>query len=616
MRRSSRVFLRGSLREFLLGGALALGLASAQSASNPPSTSGIVNAANNGSRIGIRSWITVYGSNLSNCTTSDSSLPTAISCTDANGNTNAVIVTLDGTPLQLNYVSPGQINALTPNIPGTGKLVVSNGGVASAAQPLVVNQTGLGLFNADHVAAAINNPAGTIHGPGAPIAPGDPVSIYATGCGPTTSTQQYPTGSGTITLENTQIPAVRLNGVVSGAVLYAGMAPGLPGVCQFNIGIPNALPAGAYTITLSLNDGTDVVGDSADIFIALDGSSTAAGVVRSPGVMSDGIKRPLESIVGTATSDLGTNQFSVTPNGHYLAFASGSTTLDFAGNDSWEHYHEEAQDATTVKGNTVFAPIAAFPHVVYTDVKGNYNRDTRTWDTTSYDSTSAGGWLGTPGGGPVTLFDMVHSLATNGLNPACMETVIMWPRANTPIKVFIDPTNQPYYDAVTNNLITGSPPPDAISGLSATLQVLAASPGLGGPAFQSIDHDPLAVGENGIEIQFLPNIGLAGGSSIYPYYHNLRACGLITSAFTEINPAIDTLKYFRATIRHEVSRDTGYGSSSAPTSTSSPFGNDNMVQNGYTPNFADSWRDLDGRKMIEFFRDFGYPAADLRKYAK
>jgi hypothetical protein len=119
-------------------------------------------------------------------------------------------------------------------------------------------------------------------------------------------------------------------------------------------------------------------------------------------------------------------------------------------------------------------------------VKGTYDRDTRTWTKVSYFDPIFQQWRGEPGGGDVTLFDMVHYMATNGTNPACLETINMWERVDEPIKIFLDSTNQPHYDAKTGVLITGAVPGDAVSGTEVLWRELVASPGRGGPAFQRI----------------------------------------------------------------------------------------------------------------------------------
>ena len=330
------------LRSLVLGAVLVCG-ASAQSA---PSIDAVVNAASGSGSIGPSSWATIYGHNLSACTAQ------APNCTDANGNPIPVSITANGEAVQLSYISPTQANILTPAAPGTYTLSVTNGG-ASTDTKLVVTPTGIGLFRGLHNVAAARNPDSTANGYTNPLPPGGTIALYGTGGGLPNDTETLPDGS---TLECTATPAVLINGQPMGTIDFAGNAPGLSGVNQYNVTLPATIATGAATITFTLGG----VSDSVDIFIASD-TNIIAGNIRGPGMMSDGVIHDLAAVAGTATSTLGTSQFSVTHSGNYLVRASGATQFSLAGNGVWENY----ADNVAANGPTVNPDIAALPHCVH-----------------------------------------------------------------------------------------------------------------------------------------------------------------------------------------------------------------------------------------------------------
>jgi uncharacterized protein (TIGR03437 family) len=316
----------------------------------------------------------------------------------------------------MNYAGPGQINALTPKFPGTYNLAVQNGS-ATTSTKLTTLSDSIGVYANNHLGATINQ-NGTIHWYDNPAKSGDIVSVYANGGGPVTSTQDL----GTYTLYNTAMPTVTVStpgGTFPVTVTYAGKHPLYEGLWQYNIRLPSNLPTGAVKVHFALNGNTD----DTELLIAPD-NNVVGGVITNPGIMSDGVIRKQSSFTATSTSDLGSNAFLISDNGNYVATALGKTTLSLIGNGVWENY----TDTMTVNAPTILPNIPGFPHIVYNDVKGDYNRDTRVWTNTSYYDPLFLQWRGTPGGGQVTLFDMVHYLATNEQNPACMEIVNMWER--------------------------------------------------------------------------------------------------------------------------------------------------------------------------------------------
>ncbi len=146
-----------------------------------PSISSVLNAASFDAVISPGCWATIMGSGLADMTSNASApLPTTL---------GAVSVTVNGLPAELLYVSPKQINLVIPLdivIPENTvvPLIVTLGGAASRPYdlrlmhnaPAIFTQDGSGtgraiLFNGD-------SPADT-------VSPGDAVTLYATGLGPT-----------------------------------------------------------------------------------------------------------------------------------------------------------------------------------------------------------------------------------------------------------------------------------------------------------------------------------------------------------------------------------------------------------------------------------------------
>ena len=150
---------------------------------------------------------------------------------------NNVSVTFDGRPARILYTSSDQLNLQVPaELTGnTASLVVTANGVASA--PMTVNIAGAnpgiftpGILNQDSSVNSPTNPANT----------GSFVQIYATGVlGP----------------EGTGIVEARLHDQVYGNLPYAGPAPGIPGVQQINLQIPEGWPTMTTEVLLCTTAG-------------------------------------------------------------------------------------------------------------------------------------------------------------------------------------------------------------------------------------------------------------------------------------------------------------------------------------------------------------------------
>ncbi len=137
---------------------------------------------------------------------------------------NNVSVTFDGKPARTIYTSANQINVLVPAdlASNTAQVVVSANGVASAPVTVQVADAYPGIFD-----PGILNQDGSVNSPSNPAAAGSFVQIYATGL-------LGPNNQGTVD--------ARLHDVSLTNLPYAGQAPGIAGMQQVNLQIPDYFP--------------------------------------------------------------------------------------------------------------------------------------------------------------------------------------------------------------------------------------------------------------------------------------------------------------------------------------------------------------------------------------
>ena len=220
----------------------------------PPAISFVANAEGDGLAIAPNTWVEIKGSGLS--LTGYSRI-----WTGSDFAYNLMPTQLDGVSAMVNgknafvyYISPGQINVLTPPdaMSGPVQVVVTNNGTASASftVPAEAISPSLFVFNGGPYVAAVH-PDGSLVGPAplypgasTPARPGETVAIYANGFGPT----NVPIVSGSTTQSGTlsPLPAIQIGGVTA-MVQFAGLVG--PGEFQFNVVIPAALPNGDQSIT-------------------------------------------------------------------------------------------------------------------------------------------------------------------------------------------------------------------------------------------------------------------------------------------------------------------------------------------------------------------------------
>lgn len=179
---------------------------------------------------------------------------------------DGVSVTVNGKPAYVYYISPAQVNVLTPPDPVSGPVQVVltyNGASASytaQAQPLSLSFfafNGGPYVAARHADFSLLGPA-AMSVPGftfTPAKPGETVLLYANGFGPTS----VPVSSGSATQSGnlTPLPVVKIGGVTA-AVTFAGLV--FPGQFQFNVVVPASLPDGDQPVSASYNGSTTALG--------------------------------------------------------------------------------------------------------------------------------------------------------------------------------------------------------------------------------------------------------------------------------------------------------------------------------------------------------------------
>ncbi len=238
--------------------------------SGPPviTPGGIVSASAFGGFTSISpgSWIEIYGLNLGSTTQSwgNSDFTNGVGPNTLAG----VSVSVGGKPAFVDYVSPGQVNALvSSDTPFTGpaSITVTNSIGTSDPFPIYVNQTQGGLLapgsfvigGKQYVGAVFPDgatfalPANAIPGvPSHAANVGDTIVIYGVGFGPVNPTIPAGTIAGSQNALTTPIQI--FFGTTQAQVPYYGLTPGFTGLYQFNVVVPKVSANNATPITFTL----------------------------------------------------------------------------------------------------------------------------------------------------------------------------------------------------------------------------------------------------------------------------------------------------------------------------------------------------------------------------
>jgi len=212
------------------------------------------------------SWVEIYGSKLAPETRgwagadfSGNNAPTSL---------DGVSVSIGGEAAFVDYISPTQVNAQLPSNIATGAmlpLTLTSGGVTSAPYNLTVNPAQPGLLATPQFKIGANQyavaqlsdgnyvlPTGAIAGVNSrPAKPGETIVIYGIGFGGVTPI--IPAGE-IVTQPNQLSATLQIYfGGTAAQVSYAGLAPGLVGLYQFNVMVPDVTVSNPVPITFSLD---------------------------------------------------------------------------------------------------------------------------------------------------------------------------------------------------------------------------------------------------------------------------------------------------------------------------------------------------------------------------
>ncbi len=205
------------------------------------------------------SWIEIYGANLSSGTRSWAT--SDFNGTNAPTSLNNTSVSIGGQAAFIDYVSPGQVNALVPSnvTAGPQSLTVTTGGGTTLSYVITVNPNPPEVYappafyiNGNQYAAALLSdgktyvlPPGTIPGVTSRQAkPGETITIYGIGFGPSDpagSTTPIPAGQIVQQSNAITTPLTVLFGNTPAMTTYAGLAPGLVGLYQLNVVVPSSI---------------------------------------------------------------------------------------------------------------------------------------------------------------------------------------------------------------------------------------------------------------------------------------------------------------------------------------------------------------------------------------
>ncbi|HWP85801.1 MAG TPA: hypothetical protein VNN17_11460, partial [Terriglobia bacterium] len=191
--------------------------------------------------------ISVFGTGLSATTAAASAFPLPSTLGGSS-------VEIGGIFAPLLYVSPGQINAQVPFPLASGLTTLRVWNTLSASTPIfiAVQPSFPGIFTRDAsgsgVGAFLHNDTQRPVTPENPAIPGEHLQMYATGLGAISP----PVASGQPgrlqPLSTTVLPVtVTINGAPA-PVSFAGLAPGLAGVYQVNIQVPELSPGMAQVV--------------------------------------------------------------------------------------------------------------------------------------------------------------------------------------------------------------------------------------------------------------------------------------------------------------------------------------------------------------------------------
>ncbi len=215
----------------------------------------VANATGEAPELAPNTWIEVKGANLGPDTRvwqgSDfvnNQLPTQL---------DGVSVMVNGQPAFVYYISPTQVNILSPLDTSQGSITVEVTNSVGTSGPVTVQLRPLspGFFQfaggyaaATHVDGSLLGPTTLYPGSTTPAKPGETIALYANGFGPTTTLVV----SGALTQSGNLVPLPTVTiGGVNATVTFAGLVS--VGEFQFNVVVPLNLPNGDAKVVATYN---------------------------------------------------------------------------------------------------------------------------------------------------------------------------------------------------------------------------------------------------------------------------------------------------------------------------------------------------------------------------
>lgn len=238
-------------------------LGSLQAAPVVTSSSAIVNAGNFLPGIAQNTWVSIFGANLAATNrpwlSSDfagNKLPTSL---------DGVSVTVNGKPAYVSFVSPGQLNVLTPPDTTVGPVQVqtANNGVVSSTVTVQLQPTAPAffIFKNNYIAAAHSDnvtlvgPTTLSPGASTPAKPGDTIVMFGTGFGQTNPS--IPNGTVVSAASLLVPPPIITFAGIGAQVSFAGLTG--TGLYQFNVVVPASVPDGDIEVE-AITGGVETVG--------------------------------------------------------------------------------------------------------------------------------------------------------------------------------------------------------------------------------------------------------------------------------------------------------------------------------------------------------------------
>jgi uncharacterized protein (TIGR03437 family) len=219
-----------------------------------PTINKVVSAADLSSAVAPGGLMAVLGTNLSgtNQATSEVPLPTII---------NDSCLTVNGQPVHMMFVSPGQVNAQMPALAsGNVALIMHTPGGVSNTFLLTVPVASPAVFLSGSAGDQTNLPTiirwanGLVVTSTNPVHRGDILVMYLTGLGPVNPPvkdgEPAPLDPLSSTVSN---PDVRIGGA-GAPVLFSGLVPGYVGLYVLNVSVPSGTPQG-LSVPLTITQG-------------------------------------------------------------------------------------------------------------------------------------------------------------------------------------------------------------------------------------------------------------------------------------------------------------------------------------------------------------------------